>query len=491
MPAFPNRVTQLKNTWFRRESLPDEANTNSHTVTACAWWNPWHWPAGIWALVIGIFLLMLPFGIRAVMLSTVPEVQDLLDVAEFVKWDVPEEENAFADYRRAYELRPRPVTSLQFHPEVFDAVLELGWSNADEALILWLGTNYEALCAWRSGTEKQQGLHLSPDKLIIDSTMEVVQDLRWFARLAMLEAARCLNAGNLDEAWNWARAAQRSGGHASHRGCLIQSLVGASIHAMSSEGLVRWAEQPALTSEQIKRALMATRSDYGMYESRTNMLKVEVLLYRNTCSSPEWVRMIGQNDEPQGPGGMAAVQRMGYWVVGEPELGVRLLGQLVANEIQEIDKPLASRRKAVGTGRDLIFDPNPAVPKLAGQLDPAAIDGAIKRSSVFRNFNFHSGMFDSLFRQEARQGVLEAVLAAQAYRRDHGEFPEKLSQLIPDYLSSVPLDPLNPAGGTLLYRRDAASKSIVWSVGNDGVDGGGNFATSAKAQPTDVGFELK
>ena len=63
-------------------------------------------------------------------------------------------------------------------------------------------------------------------------------------------------------------------------------------------------------------------------------------------------------------------------------------------------------------------------------------------------------------------------LALRAYKQDHGEFPENLAALSPEYLSKVPLDPFldNP----FHYRR-GNSDFVLYGVGSDGVDNGGTF----------------
>ena len=139
----------------------------------------------------------------------------------------------------------------------------------------------------------------------------------------------------------------------------------------------------------------------------------------------------------------------------------------------------------------MLFDPDPAVPMLPGQLDPAAIDRAINRSFVARQLLPAMKQFDNAMRRQAgRQAALEIVLAAQAYRRDHGEFPDSLQRLVPDYLQFIPADPCDPSGGPVSYRRDDVLNAVVWSVGEDGADGGGDVDDS-KTRSSDVGFTLK
>jgi hypothetical protein len=56
------------------------------------------------------------------------------------------------------------------------------------------------------------------------------------------------------------------------------------------------------------------------------------------------------------------------------------------------------------------------------------------------------------------------VCALTGYARVHGEPPERLDQLVPDFLPTVPLDPFD--GKPLRYRREVAGW-VVWSVGSD------------------------
>jgi hypothetical protein len=88
------------------------------------------------------------------------------------------------------------------------------------------------------------------------------------------------------------------------------------------------------------------------------------------------------------------------------------------------------------------------------------------------------------------QAVIEVVLAAQAFRRDRREFPESLSQLVPDYLQSIPEDPCNPAGGPVHYRRDDALNAIVWSLGSAGIDDQGDLDVEY-GESADIGIRLK
>ncbi|MBS0205839.1 MAG: hypothetical protein JSS49_23305 [Planctomycetes bacterium] len=439
--------------------------------------------------------MSLPFGIRAIKLAGIPAIPQPYDEAEFVAWDVPAEDDAFTEYRQVFDLvqrRPAKSDSNTWQePECVQAVLEQGWSAADESLVRWMESHREALDIWRRGTEKPRGRNLSPDLLRADTSIRVT-DQRNIVRLALLEQSRCLETAKLDEAHQWARAVQRAGGHMSHRGTFVQGLMAVALHQMSTQGLQRWAERPEVTADQLKTALISTRSDYSLYESRGNILKCEYRMLENTLADGRWLEMFAPLTGRSDVSTVVKIQQFGYWVMAEPDLTVRLMRQVLAIQLQEIDKPIATRRKQVGTGAAVLFDPDPATPLTAGRLDPVKLDRAINSSMLYRHVVPSIKQTDeALLRQEARQLTLELLLAAQAHRRDHAEFPSDASQLVPQYLDELPLDPFDPGGRRIRYRRMDPQQAVVWSVGEDRNDGNGDVVSANNARPGDVGFLLK
>ena len=61
-------------------------------------------------------------------------------------------------------------------------------------------------------------------------------------------------------------------------------------------------------------------------------------------------------------------------------------------------------------------------------------------------------------------------LATERYRLAEGRLPGKLADLVPEYLDAVPEDPFD--GQPLRYRRREKGY-VIYSIGKDGVDGGG------------------
>ena len=75
---------------------------------------------------------------------------------------------------------------------------------------------------------------------------------------------------------------------------------------------------------------------------------------------------------------------------------------------------------------------------------------------------------------EASHRLLQADLAIRSFFRDHGEFPAELRDLVPEYL---PQELIDPHSGHRFKYRPGAPEFTLYSVGWDGRDDGGKFAS--------------
>jgi hypothetical protein len=79
------------------------------------------------------------------------------------------------------------------------------------------------------------------------------------------------------------------------------------------------------------------------------------------------------------------------------------------------------------------------------------------------------------------------MLALERYRMTEREWPAQLTDLVPAYLSTVPVDPYD--GAPLRFRR-TKDGVIIYSIGADEQDNGGNIDNSSNSPGTDRGFRL-
>jgi hypothetical protein len=96
-----------------------------------------------------------------------------------------------------------------------------------------------------------------------------------------------------------------------------------------------------------------------------------------------------------------------------------------------------------------------------------------------RTFLSHSvlslGIGNGINRLEATEiarNLAVTAIALQRYRLRHGQFPPDLAALAPEILPAPPRDPVD--GKPLRYRRNPDGAFLLYSIGPDGVDDGGD-----------------
>lgn len=86
---------------------------------------------------------------------------------------------------------------------------------------------------------------------------------------------------------------------------------------------------------------------------------------------------------------------------------------------------------------------------------------------------------------EAARRLARVGLAAYRFRAAKGDFPDRLEQLMPDWLPILPRDPFD---GQPLRFRKTDTGCVIYSIGRDLVDNGGT-RTPARGTAGDLLFE--
>jgi hypothetical protein len=97
-------------------------------------------------------------------------------------------------------------------------------------------------------------------------------------------------------------------------------------------------------------------------------------------------------------------------------------------------------------------------------------------SEMFGPYNFGSTVLKTL-RVETARRVLVAAIALKRFQLKHGQLPARLNELVPEFLKSVPIDPND--GKSLRYHPNADGTYLLYSVGDDGKDDGGDPTNTA------------
>ena len=83
--------------------------------------------------------------------------------------------------------------------------------------------------------------------------------------------------------------------------------------------------------------------------------------------------------------------------------------------------------------------------------------------------------------ETARQIVITAI-ALKRYQLQHGQWPDQLAELVPQYLQAIPQDAMT--GQPLPYHRKSDGTFLLYSVGDDGVDNGGDSTLPKDVEST-------
>lgn len=75
-------------------------------------------------------------------------------------------------------------------------------------------------------------------------------------------------------------------------------------------------------------------------------------------------------------------------------------------------------------------------------------------------------------RIEAARQLIATAIALKRFHLAHQAYPDELSQLVPQYLAEAPLDPVDNL--PLRYHKNSDGTFLLYSVGEDGVDDGGD-----------------
>ena len=117
--------------------------------------------------------------------------------------------------------------------------------------------------------------------------------------------------------------------------------------------------------------------------------------------------------------------------------------------------------------QQLGINSNSADSMWSSSLDKIDLHSMLSASAMSQN-----AFFNKVRNAEVIKQMAVSAIALKRYQLKHGSYPLDLNSLVPEFLPSVPLDPVN--GQPLRYRLKADGTFLLYSVGDNGVDDGGN-----------------
>jgi hypothetical protein len=91
------------------------------------------------------------------------------------------------------------------------------------------------------------------------------------------------------------------------------------------------------------------------------------------------------------------------------------------------------------------------------------------------------------FNMEAARHLVVTAIALKRYQLQHGNYPVKLADLVPDFVPELPRDPMD--GQPLRYKLKEDGTFLLYSIGEDGLDDGGDPSSKANANATSFSWQ--
>jgi hypothetical protein len=91
-----------------------------------------------------------------------------------------------------------------------------------------------------------------------------------------------------------------------------------------------------------------------------------------------------------------------------------------------------------------------------------------------------SRIINKVFLSEVGRELTTTALALKRYQLHHGQYPAELAGLVPEFLPSIPRDPAD--GKPLRYQHKPDGAFLLYSIGEDGVDNGGDASPATKSE---------
>ncbi len=161
------------------------------------------------------------------------------------------------------------------------------WSKAAPELRDWVTENRDVLEMFREGSERPDGvLHRTFDRFEHRHNL----NLEVFKWLALLEASRLEEHGDMAGAWGWYLAVFRTRVHVMRRGSVFQRLIAGWSCTGLQERLASWAADSHTSASLLRRALEDLRTCEPRAEWDAFSLKVDYL-YMMSELDDKWGRV--------------------------------------------------------------------------------------------------------------------------------------------------------------------------------------------------------
>jgi hypothetical protein len=411
---------------------------------------PFRWIVGSKWRVLGAVLLVLASAAApplwwATQLWGLPDVGDPFDVEAFRATTIPDDQNAFVLYRQAEALfKPRNSSDTLARVPV-DPLTR--WSSTTPENRRWAEVNSEALALYRQAADRPDALDLA---LASAGGAGALDSLRAFQLLALLEASRLQEQGDMAGAWGWYRTNLRMIHHVGSHGSLQRRAIAQSWHDYLRKRAAVWAADARTTPAQLRQALddvlaceaIAISESYTLKSAYFDVIKAPAAWKRRGVGRPSWwmtaspmlASLLTREHQE------SIADAWSYWR-RDPERWRRLVGLVAANRLAFYDLP-PDRRPSPDPDAPMwdLYAFGPEAPAKARALTPEALGRWLESTDRAHEAIDFLVWWPQLTKEVVGHRELVLLLANQLYRRDHGVPPPKPEALVGPYLKRLPLE---------------------------------------------------
>lgn len=359
----------------------------------------------------------------------------------------------------------------------------------------WFDVNESHLKAIRKAVRKPAYYMPYVGDSLLDSFASFSVEMRNLARSLNTSAMGRLGNGDIDGAIDDQIAILRLGRHVGRRGSMVELLVGLAIDGIGQKSLQQTIYCGKCTDEQLKR--LARELD--AIPSPPRLGRPHLIFER--LVGLEFTINAGRNGPFPWDGNWSS------FMMGKEQQSQGLFDSIVRSSIdwsvvcEQLNEYYDEIESILGTNdfakqaqkiRDLEFAFEENIEEQDGTVKLAVflLGGRTGRGKLAAGYlgNLLLPAVSQIIEAGGRNAAYEAntriAIALERYRLKNIATPQSLQQLVPEFLSKVPLDPFS---GTLpIYDPQQGDPYLLYSVGHNGVDDGGASMKNAAYDESDV-----
>jgi hypothetical protein len=274
--------------------------------------------------------------------------------------------------------------------------------------------------------------------------------------LALLEASRLEEQGDMTGAWGWYRSALRTIHHVGQYGTFYRRVLAQTWHKRLMDRLNAWSANPRTTPSLLRQAVDDVVSCEAIVPSESYTLKDQYLSINESPYGPDalvrhmppsWLVSLGSSGAARFLGPFLTPEQVRSISAGwrvwrrEPERSWRVMRLLMANRIAFYDLPPEERpRPDPNVLTCDLYSLGPEARPEARVLSPDALDRWLESTQDPQRLISYVNLRGIQIKEVANQYALVMLLGTELYRRDHRADPESPEALVGPYLKRLPMD---------------------------------------------------